>query len=452
MLLAWIIFVLMLVFSLYDIKKAIIIWMPLRLLFNPQIAIRYASPGMSLDIAVSIWLVLLYFIKYHRAGNEQFFYKRNSWIIPISVAFFISYAVSLLFSPNLNVSVFTAIIKTFVMFFGIVYIFQRVLKTDQDIKLFLQTTFVVILLITLLGIYQIIMNDNPFLDYVYMNSPHDETTKGRMFYTPPWIVDETQLRYGMIRCCSFFSFHVPFGVACVILLFFIGFLWKNKVYPKYEKTVIICIVLLCVGFVISNSKQAYVGAAVILFCFFKAKEIFSYHLFLLIIVLIGIWYLMPELFNNYLSLFDDKLAEEGGGSTVALRESQYNIALEMFSMNPLFGNGPNSLEVLRGIKDRYTGILGAESIFLLILPERGLLGVFCYVYMYYVLYTRLVRNVPRHQLLFFLLAYFVMEVAGGQKDMTLFLGILVVVEKICIYKKKQIVSDRVCQRIAGYIK
>ena len=430
MLLAWIVFILIVLYSLYDTKKAIILWMPVRLLFNAQIALKYSSPAMSLDIGVSLWLLLLYMVKCYRKENVYHLNKEKSFIAPVFLAFLLSFSVSFLFSSNLTISVITKTIKYFVMYFGFVFIFHKALKTDKDVKFFLVTTGVVIFLITLLGIYQTITTDNPFLDYVYMNSPHNDTTEGRMYYAPPWVVNEYKLRYGMIRCCSFFSFHVPFGTACVILLFLVGFLMKNKILNSSKIYLNVAAVLLCVGVIISNSKQAYIGLVVLFFCFFRIKDVFKWRLLILIAILVSIWIYIPEIYSNYISLFDENLAEEGGGSTVAMRKEQYAVAFKMFGMNPIFGNGPFSLGTLKYLNTDFGKIRGAESIFLIILPERGLIGVFAYFFMYHILYTRLKNIIPHHQLIFFLLSYFVMEVAGGQKDLTLFLGILIACSKI----------------------
>ena len=385
---------------------------------------------MSLDIGVMLWLLLLYMVRYYKKENTYHLNKEKGFIAPIFLAFLLSFCVSFPFSVNLQMSVITKTIKFFVMYFGFVFIFQKALNTAKDLRFFLVITGIVILLIILLGIYQVITKDNPFLDYVYMNSPHDDTTEGRMYYSPPWVVDEYRLRYGMMRCCSFFSFHVPFGTACVILLFWVGFLLKNKILNSSMIYLNVAMILLCIGVVISNTKQAYVGLVVLFFCFFKMKDIFNWRILILLVFLVLIGIYMPEIYNNYISLFDEDLAEEGGGSTVAMRKEQYAVAFKMFSMNPIFGNGPFSLGTLKYLNVDFGNIRGAESIFLSILPERGLIGVFAYFYMYHVLYTRLKTIMPHHQLIFFLLTYFVMEVAGGQKDLTLFLGILIACSRI----------------------
>ena len=61
------IFLAVIAFAFYDIKRAILLWLPFKLLFNNQIAVRYADPGMSLVIAVDFVLILIYIIREIRA-------------------------------------------------------------------------------------------------------------------------------------------------------------------------------------------------------------------------------------------------------------------------------------------------------------------------------------------------------------------------------------------------
>ena len=57
------ILVLLSIYAIFDIKKAILIWLPFKLLFNNQIAVRYESPGMALVIAGDIALFLIFLLK-----------------------------------------------------------------------------------------------------------------------------------------------------------------------------------------------------------------------------------------------------------------------------------------------------------------------------------------------------------------------------------------------------
>ena len=108
-----------------------------------------------------------------------------------------------------------------------------------------------------------------------------------------------------------------------------------------------------------------------------------------------------------------------------MRQHQYAVAWEMFKMNPIFGNGPGTLGTLKNMNISYEAIRGAESVFLSLLPERGVIGAFVYIFMYIYLYYILKDKMPKRILFFYLLTVFVIEVAGGRKDITLYWGMLI---------------------------
>ena len=433
MLIAWFIFAFFLIFALFDIKKAIILWIPLHVLTNPQIALRYTPPLISVSIAVSTMLCALFLIKCWSRDN---YYNLNRSVFILKPVFIIT-LLSYLFSYFFSVTSFSVglnfTIRYFVESFILLYAFQKCLSTESDLNLCIKTIFIVVVLITTLGIYEFFTLHNPVLDYVYYNSPHNDYTVGRLAYNPL----EHRMRYGLPRCYSFFPLHLRFGAACVFFVFLFGVMLKHPSRYLKKNYIIMCICLLIIGVFASNSKQAYVSVIVLLFCFVRPQVVFNYKTLLLALLVFVIISQYPELLNNYFSLFDEELAEQGRGSTIAVREEQYQVAIDLFNMSPIFGHGPNSLSYLKRFGDN-DAIRGAESIFLSLLPERGLFGAFAYIFMYIYLFFSLKKSIPYVVLFFYLLTIFVMEVAGGRKDMTLYMGMLIVVLRYYQLNKKQI--------------
>lgn len=421
MLIAWFIFLAYTLFALYDIKKAIIIWIPAHVLTNPQIALKYSPPAVSLSIAITSMLCVVFLFKYfgyrrHRKlNNEEFVLK------PVFFLMIFSYAVSYILTIASLKTAFNLTVRYFLEGFVLLYTFQRCLNDKEDMRLFIKTTFIIVLLITGYGIYEFITLDNPVLDYVYYNSPHNAYTEGRLAYFPGF----HRLRYGLPRCYSFFPLHLRFGAACVFFMLFIGVMYKKYVNIIKKEYILIGIFLLILGVFAANSKQGMVGLVVISLCFFKPSRFLNYRFFLIVAFIGVLWWQYPTIFNNLFSLFDDELAEQGSGSTVAMRRQQYAVAWEMFQMNPIFGNGPGTLGTLKRMEISYEAIRGAESVFLSLLPERGLIGALVYIFMYIYLFYALRNKMPVRILLFYLLTVFVIEVAGGRKDITLYWGVLI---------------------------
>lgn len=210
------IFVLLVVIlgSFYDYKRTVIIWLPCQLFFNAQIAVRYSSPAMSLVLAVDIYLLFFYLLKRKsskaRLNNEPFLL-----VVPMSVML-LSYLLSSLFGINQATNGIMTMIKYFASGFGVVFLAQKVLNTQEDLKLFLRNCVVVGVVISLLGLSESVLRDNVWLDFVYYNSPNNDTTTGRMFYLPPAVGGGLEIRYGMVRARSFFGIHIAYGFACLM--------------------------------------------------------------------------------------------------------------------------------------------------------------------------------------------------------------------------------------------
>ena len=197
----------------------------------------------------------------------------------------------------------TATIKYFIQNFLIVYLFQKALKDKNDIALFFNTSFIVILAIITLGLYESIMKDNPVLDYVYLNAPLD-MIKGKMYYVPPFLssLGDVQMRYGMVRAYSFFGIHIAFGCACVLLLYMYLYFIKKREASIIHSNIKLYLgaISLVIGVFICNSKTPLLGLVFFLLAFFSIKQFFRVKvlacLFLLVIVIVVY---APNYLNNF---------------------------------------------------------------------------------------------------------------------------------------------------------
>lgn len=432
------ILILISVYALFDVKKAILIWLPFKLLFNNQIAVRYESPGMALVIAVDIALFLIFLL---RNKKKKGMYNGKFPFSNAMMAFGFSYLISLIFTIAPFQTAIIAVVKYFSSGFCMLYLAHKAFRSKTDIHFFLKCCVIVSVLIVSLAIVENVLRMNPWLEFVFYNSPYDPDA-GRMFYFP----GTESLRYGFIRAQSFFSFHVPFGFACVCLYWLIFYFYKNIKGIYNSNLLLVVSTMLIAGVIMSNSKQAYIGLLFMFLSLYPIKSIVNIRIILpvLIIVIIVIVY-APDYLNNYLSLSDKRLAEEGGGSTVVLRESQYRIAWRMFLQSPIIGNGISSIGVLKRHADN-AGILGAESSWLEILPERGLLGAAAYLYLYVDLWN-MKKYVDKKTLFFFLLSVFIMETAGGLKDLSIW-GLVL----LTVYRYRQLTVKDNLERLRKFIK
>lgn len=419
MILAWILFFAYTIFGIINLKKAILIWMPVQLLFNVQVAMRYASPALYLNLSVTMMLFLLYLIK---GRNNRAFNKENFIFKPILILNLVSYALSLMFSIVPFSEVMMETVRTFLNSFLFIYMFQKTLCTRKDVRLVYRASIVVIFIICLLGLYESIVGDNPWLDYVYTHSSQEYE---RMYYIP----GNVWRRFGMVRAYSVFYIHIAFGTTCVFLLFAIGTAYSRKWLGRKQLTLLICILLLVAGVFMSNSKTGLLGLVVMFFALVKFKYVFKpQYIIPLVAILIGVFVAFPEYLNNFTSLFNEDAAEEGSGSTVDMRMVQFQVAFNLFNQSPVFGNGLGSIAAMMNIGDN-ADILGSESSWMKILPERGLIGAIAYVLSFFYMFKNFNDYIPKWQLMAFLASLLVMETATGFMDMSLYGSVLILVRK-----------------------
>ena len=427
------VFVIVCVCALFDFKRTVLIWMPVQFLFNNQIAVRYATPSFNVYEAVNLALFAIYWIKCYGREKERHLNGEPYLFLPLCLLSFLSY----LFSTILAIIPFTtsaiATIRYFMLSCCVLYIYQRVLNDEHDIRLCVRSCAVVISLMTLLGLYESIMHDNPWLDIVYLTSPQNESTYGRMWYVPPFISEsgDLQMRFGLVRAYSFAGIHIAYGTACVFFSYLVFTALKNKwQLGLSQKQWIVLAILLASGVFCANSKTGMVGYVFLLLAFVKIKYLSRPIVFIPVVAAIVILlFYVPEFLKNYYSLFDENLAVEGGGSSIAMRQHQYVIVKRLFEMNPIFGNGIGSIKIMKQ-KAGFEDILGAESSLFKILPERGIFGLLVYLYAYFFYFKIMRQYVPLRETVFFLLALFVMEAATGTMDITRY-GLFIILVRSC---------------------
>lgn len=416
--------------AFFNFKKTVLFWMMLRLLLNNQIAVRYDSPGMSLAIAIDVTLILIYF--FNKIINRQTINLRVDKF-PILGALgltLVSFMLSSLFSiVPLNLG-FVATLKYFISNYGIIFVFFKCLNTKEDVYLYIKMGFIVSIIVTCLGLYESIFKNNPWLDFVYFNSPHNESTSGRMYYVPLSAGGHLQIRLGMLRAYSTFGIHIAFGTACLFLMYLFMTMSKYRFLYISKIRLYIVILLLLAGVLASNSKTPLVGVLVLLFAFYRLNEILNIKVITPVVILfIIIFIYFPNIIMNFMTLFDSDMAVEAGGSTVDGRLQQFEIALKLFSLNPLLGNGIGSIAAMKDIGNNEL-ILGAESSLMQILPERGLLGLVAYIVTYLLLFKYGKKYLPFNLCFFFLLSVAIMEFATGVLDMPIWVNVYLCVVRL----------------------
>ena len=94
---------------------------------------------------------------------------------------------------------------------------------------------------------------------------------------------------------------------------------------------------------------------------------------LLLVIIAVVYFNNQELFDEIIDSFIH--SDEAGGSSVEMRQSQFQAAYNYFIRHPLFGNG---IGAVGKAMQKNAQLLGAESCIYIIMIDRGLFGFLAY--------------------------------------------------------------------------
>ena len=403
----------------FRFKQTVLIWVPVSLLFNPQWAVTYNPPITALTVAVDLSLVLLYFIRFNGKSCNNVFNNEPFFLKPVVFLFFLSYILATICSEMPFMSSFNRFVKQLFDYFGVIFLVFKCLNTKEDILLFVKCLLISAFIFCVNGIIEFAFQENFWGDFIYYNSRCDETTLGRGWHTPYEIRGGLKMRFGMMRCYSLFTLHLIYGFASCLVLYVVLFLLKTKelIFANLSKNINvifywILFFLLLLSVIVCNSKGPMIFVFFIFLSHFKFSRLFNiWTLFCAISIIIVVLIYFPDYINNFISLTDEQVAEEGGGSTIQMREMQYDAAMRLFSRSPLFGNGIDAVSYYK--KNGLEDILGAESVWFRLLPDQGVFGVFVYLFMYIMLFTDATKYVPSRLFLYYFIGIFVFDTTNG---------------------------------------
>lgn len=431
-------------FATRDFKRTVLIWVPFSFLFNPQVCVLYTSPITALTVAVDLSLVMLYFLYYRINQFKSQFYSEKFFFSSAIKLMVLSYIISSFFSVIPFGSSFNRLIKTTVDNFGIIYLLYRCLNTKEDVLLFIKCFCISAIIFCSNGIIEGLIGENLWGDFVFYNSRCDETTLGRGWHYPNFI-SGGNVRFGMLRCYSFFNLHIAYGFACCLVLFVLLIIFNqgNKIFngisQSYNKMIYyLLFLMLFLSIIFCNSKGPMLMVIFILLTQYSVSSLLRpMVLFSLVLLVCIILLYFPEYLYNFLSLSDEELAEEGGGSTMQTRQEQFATAYELFVRNPLVGNGIGSTTYLR--QYGFEEIRGAESAWLKVLPDQGILGAIAYLYMFKSLYDGAKQIMPRKIYFYYLLAVFIFDFTNGSAYTRLiwWIGVFLVIRRYYQIKEEE---------------
>lgn len=358
MTLLYILFFIWVLFILFDFKKAVLCYAPFKILFYYDVRLTAALP---FDMAIILLIAFCFFVKRKEYSKLHFPFTRGYMV----------YAIIYSIGCIIPVFMINRIPSTVISILLYSYIYFQCLRNIRDVKLAAAVYM----------LFSLFLVGNGMLELFTHKCPVDDWIRSMPFIDKEhaWDTDFDELRFGLPRIKSFMPFSITYGVACAILLSLPFYL----VFENFRKSLLMrllvpmSLVFLLIGVITSASRSPILGIVVLLSYLFLDKELFKRYktkiLLLLLLIAVFMW---PFIYDNIMSILNPKAADAIGGSSMDMRIGQYSIAFDYMMQSPLFGLGKET---------QITDILffGGESIWLPLMINNGILGVFGYIYFYY---------------------------------------------------------------------
>lgn len=358
MTLLYILFFIWVLFILFDFKKAVLCYAPFKILFYYDVRLTAALP---FDMAIILLIAFCFFVKRKEYSKLHFPFTRGYMV----------YAIIYSIGCIIPVFMINRIPSTVISILLYSYIYFQCLRNIRDVKLAAAVYM----------LFSLFLVGNGMLELFTHKCPVDDWIRSMPFIDKEhaWDTDFEELRFGLPRIKSFMPFSITYGVACAILLSLPFYL----VFENFRKSLLMrllvpmSLVFLLIGVITSASRSPILGIVVLLSYLFLDKELFKRYktkiLLLLLLIAVFMW---PFIYDNIMSILNPKAADAIGGSSMDMRIVQYSIAFDYMMQSPLFGLGKET---------QITDILffGGESIWLPLMINNGIFGVFGYIYLYY---------------------------------------------------------------------
>ena len=190
--------------------------------------------------------------------------------------------------------------------------------------------------------------------------------------------DFTPTLSGRMRICSFLMNSHIYGSYCCSMGLFMSYIQAKRGWAQIEK---LTFVLMIIGLLISGSRSSLMGfviGEIILIVFSSNANTFVKRIAVIVISAFFVCQIpmVKDKVISITSLFNPN-AEQTSGSTIEGREMQYDVSMQIFSLNPIWGNGYDYWGEVTA-NDEYwkkEGIYGAESYIFILLIERGLVQI-----------------------------------------------------------------------------
>lgn len=259
----------------------------------------------------------------------------------------------------------------------------------ETIRFTIKTAIVFGSIISFYSLFETITRTNPFIKFV----------NNLNLYSNDYFI--TEIRYGLKRSQSIFSMHTTNGGISLILSTILLYAKQQSIiYFSRFKTLIIYLLIATIFF--TGSRAAIIGCFISLFMLISKETLKGKKNFFVFTCIL----LLSTLLYNYLNAIYLSFTDTQNvvGSNSDMRTTQFELALLFLNKNFWFGNG--LAYTWEYVLYYYDELLGAESLWIPIMIDQGIIGVISYVILIINCIVFAYKN-NQGRLLFFILGFFV---------------------------------------------
>lgn len=382
-----------------DFRRGVVIYAPFKFFFYEGFQVG----SVTFDIVVSVYVCLVYLFKYRNLSKDVDFPWKKSFILLTISGIIYS------FHPSLYLG---EMLRQIFCIYGYGFIFFCALNEKKIFNTFIKSCAIFAFLLAGNGLIQL------FTDVNVLGKFHDQ------FY-PAEFTDNNLLRFGNFsRIRSFCSHSISYGVECVVFSVLFIYLFFQEKKGFFKSFYYLVIALCLIGIITSGSRTPLVGIAVMLLPLFRSfGRIAPYQKITVTLVVV----LFCALFGSYVldminSIINPESTNVEGSNTIG-RLGQFAYSIYLVQNNWLLGYG--NVNIMDMPNFDYSILFGAESIWMVTLLQKGLIGILAYIYFYVDVFKHLPKNNKR-LFIFFVLGWLVIDSATSLMGINMFLPIMII--------------------------
>lgn len=291
----------------------------------------------------------------------------------------LSYIISTYYSsdPHMPVTILTCLEQ-----FSLPYFFFLAMRTSKMRHFFINNLVLFSLMMGFYVIIELISQSHPIPNYFITLGSSSENLKELL---------GTGDRYGIMRCMGTFqngSGLAAFGLySAGFMLFFVS--GKNNIYKNQH--LLLAAVLSCVFCIFVSGFRSGIALIVVIIAFrYLGMLRKPSNIFLMAVIAVGVYIIGDAMFHNYFNeIFQSIVHSDQAqiGSSQDMRETQYDIGIYYFLQSPIIGHGTGY--TWNYVTQYNPEMYGAESIWLPLMIEDGIIGCIAYFLWYIYCYRSL---------------------------------------------------------------